>query len=257
MGHKIHPRSMRLGYIQDWQSKWFSPRRMPDLIREDFEIRGMARERFRMAALSWVGIERAGSYLRVNIHTARPGLVIGKRGTDIEAIRADIEKLTGRKTFINVIEIKNAELDPRLVAEAIALQLEKRIGHRRAMKRAMERTMNAGALGIKIMVAGRLGGNEIARREWLREGRIPLHTICADIDYGFVEAMTASGKIGVKVWIFKKLLFAKTPSELAEELRKAGQVEGSREEGVVAGQTDAKETGLNADAEKSQIPQAS
>lgn len=241
MGQKIHPRAIRLGYIQDWQSKWFSPRTMPALIREDFDIRTMVKERFQLAAVSWVGIERAGSYLRVNIHTARPGVVIGRRGADIEGLRTELEALTGRRTFINVIEIKAPELDPRLVAEAIALQLERRVAYRRALKRAMERTMAAGALGIKVKVSGRLGGVEIARKEWMREGRIPLHTFCADIDYGFTEAMTTMGKIGVKVWIFKKLLFAKTPRELMEELRKSGPGE---------------EPKTDADAEAGKIPQA-
>lgn len=220
MGHKIHPKSVRLGYIQDWESKWFSARETPALIGEDFKIRQLVKDRFRLAAVSWVGIERAGSYLRVNIHTARPGVVIGKRGADIEAVRAKIEALTQRKTFINVMEIKEPELDARLVAEAIALQLERRIAHRRAIRRAMERTMQAGALGIKVQAKGRLGGSEIARREWAREGRVPLHTFCADIDYGLIEAHTTMGLIGVKVWIFKKQFFAKSPKELMAQARK-------------------------------------
>ena len=214
MGNKIHPKGVRLGYIQDWESKWFSLREMPALIGEDFKIRNLVKNTFRQAAVSWVGIERAGSYLRVNIHTARPGVVIGKKGVDIEAIRTQIENLTSRKTFINVMEIKDPELDARLVAEAIAMQLEKRIAHRRAMRRAMERTLQAGALGIKVMVSGRLNGAEIARREWQREGRVPLHTYCADVDYGTAEAFTMAGLIGVKVWIFKKQLFVKSPKEL-------------------------------------------
>jgi|SRR5579883_466294 len=216
MGNKIHPNSVRLGYIHDWESKWFSQRDMPALIGEDFKIRSLVKRTFKQAAVSWVGIERAGSYLRVNIHTARPGVVIGKKGADIEAIRGQIENLTGRKTFINVMEIKDPELDPRLVAEAVAVQLEKRIAHRRAMRRAMERTMQAGALGIKIMVGGRLNGSEIARREWAREGRVPLHTFSADVDYGHAEAFTTAGLIGVKCWIFKKQLFVKSPKELMQ-----------------------------------------
>ena len=214
MGNKIHPNSVRLGYIHDWESKWFSLRDMPALIGEDFKIRNLVKQTFRMAAVSWVGIERAGSYLRVNIHTARPGVVIGKKGADIEAIRSQIENMTQRKTFINVMEIKEPELDSRLVAEAIAVQLEKRIAYRRAMRRAMERTMQSGALGIKVMVGGRLNGGEIARREWMREGRVPLHTYAADVDYGTAEAFTTAGLIGVKVWIFKKQLFVKSPKEL-------------------------------------------
>lgn len=224
MGNKIHPKAVRLGYIQDWESKWFSLRDMPALIGEDFKIRNLVKTTFRMAAVSWVGIERAGSYLRVNIHTARPGVVIGKKGADIEAIRGQIEKLTSRKTFINVMEIKEPELDARLVAEAIAMQLEKRIAHRRAMRRAMERTIQSGALGIKIMVSGRLNGNEIARREWAREGRVPLHTFCADVDYGTAEAFTTAGLIGCKVWIFKKQLFVKSPKELQLLAKKAGDL---------------------------------
>lgn len=220
MGHKIHPRAMRLGYIQDWESKWFSLREMPALIGEDFKIRTLIKERFRLAAVSWVGIERAGSYLRVNIHTARPGVVIGKRGADIEAVRAKIEKLTSRKTFINVLEIKQPELDARLVGEAIAMQLERRINHRRAIRRGLERTMQAGALGIKIQVKGRLNGAEIARREWQLSGSVPLHTFSADIDYGLTEAQTTMGQIGIKVWIYKKLFFAKSAKELREQADK-------------------------------------
>lgn len=220
MGQKAHPRSMRLGYIHDWESRWLSLRNMSALIGEDFRIRSLVKERFRLAAVSWIGIERTGSYLRVNIHTARPGVVIGKKGVDIEGTRTAIEQITSSKTFINVMEIKEPELDARLVGEAIAMQLEKRIAHRRAMRRAMERTMQSGALGIKIMVSGRLGGSEIARREWMREGRVPLHTFCADIDYGFAEAHTTMGLIGVKVWIFKKQLFVKSPKELLLAARK-------------------------------------
>ena len=220
MGQKIHPKACRLGYIQDWESRWLSLRDMPALIGEDYRIRTLVKERFRLAAVSWIGIERTGSYLRINIHTARPGVVIGKRGADIESVRSAIEKITTSKTFINVMEIKEPEMDARLVAEAIALQLEKRIAHRRAIKRAMERTMQAGALGIKVMVGGRLGGSEIARREWMREGRVPLHTFSADIDYGFAEAHTTMGLIGCKVWIFKKQHFVKNPKELLSTVKK-------------------------------------
>lgn len=220
MGQKIHPKGLRLGYIQDWQSRWFSPKKMPELIREDFEIRHMVTERFALASVSWVDIERAGAYLKVTIHTARPGIVIGRKGADIEALKKDVERLTRRKVFINVSEIKIPELDPRLVGQNVAQQLEKRISFKRAIKRAMERTMTSGALGIKVMASGRLGGAEIARREWFRLGRVPLQTISADIDYGLTEAHTSMGKIGIKVWIFKKLFFAKTPRELREQLQR-------------------------------------
>ncbi|HAH07633.1 MAG TPA: 30S ribosomal protein S3 [Elusimicrobia bacterium] len=222
MGNKIHPKSVRLGYIQDWESKWFSLRDMPALIGEDYKIRQLVRERFRLAAVSWVGIERAGSYLHVHIHTARPGVVIGKRGADIEAIKKQIEAMTKRTTVISPKEIKEPELDARLVAEAIAMQLERRIAHRRAVKRAIERTMAAGALGIKVEVKGRVGGAEIARREWMREGRVPLHTFSADIDYGQIEANTTSGTIGVKVWIYRKQFFSRTPKELIQQAKEEG-----------------------------------
>ena len=220
MGNKIHPNALRLGYIHDWQSKWFSTKDAPALIGEDFKIRNLVRKAFRMAAVSWVGIERAGSYLRVNIHTARPGVVIGKKGADIEALRKNVEAMTSRKTYVNVMEIKDPELDSRLVADSIAVQLEKRIAHRRAMRRAMERTIQSGALGIKVMISGRVNGAEISRREWQREGRVPLHTFAADVDYGTAEAMTHAGLIGVKVWIFKKQHFVKSLKELQQMAKK-------------------------------------
>ncbi len=233
MGHKIHPKGLRLGYTQDWQSRWFAPKNMPALIMEDYQIRQIVESRFQLAAVSSVGIERAGSFLRVNIHTARPGVVIGKKGADIEALRKDLEKLTGSKTFVNVIEIKNPETDARLVAQSIAFQIEKRAHYGAAMKKAIDKALAGKALGIKIMVGGRLGGAEIARTEWKREGRVPLHTLCADIDYGTYEANTVSGKIGIKVWIFKKIHFAKTPKEILNELRKHREMqEGSATHGV-------------------------
>jgi small subunit ribosomal protein S3 len=220
MGNKTNPNALRLGYIHDWQSKWFSIKDAPALIGEDFKIRNLVRSTFRAAAVSWVGIERAGSYLRVNIHTARPGVVIGKKGADIESLRKNVEDMTSRKTYVNVMEIKDPELDSRLVAESIAVQLEKRIAHRRAMRRAMERTIQSGALGIKVMVSGRINGAEISRREWNREGRVPLHTYAADVDYGTAEAMTSAGIIGVKVWIFKKQHFVKSFKELQQMAKK-------------------------------------
>lgn len=245
MGHKVHPKSLRLGYVQDWRSKWFSLRNMPEYIGEDFHIRSLIKDKFPMAAVSWVGLERAGSFLKVNIHTARPGLVIGKKGSDIEALKKDIESLTKNKVFVNVIEIKQPEIDAQLVAEAIAFQLEKRAHYASAIKRAMARAMASRALGIKIMVSGRLGGTEIARREWKREGRIPLHTFCADIDYGFSESSTISGKIGVKVWIFKKLHFAKSPSEIISELRKSGEIKPDTEKSA-ADEAEKKAKGVDA-----------
>ena len=219
MGHKVHPKSVRLGYIKDWDSKWFNLKEMPDFIEEDRRIRTFLKEKLKLASVSKVGIERAGKYLRVNIYTARPGIVIGKGGQGIETLRKEIESMTSRKTFVNVMEIKRPETDAQLAAEGIAFQLEKQIAFRRAMKKTIEKAMAAGAQGIKVMVAGRLGGAEIARTEWLKEGRVPLQTFRADIDYGFTEAYTTMGQIGVKVRIFKKEHFKKTAKELLEEAK--------------------------------------
>lgn len=221
MGHKISPKALRVGYIQDWESKWFSPKNMPDLIEEDFRIRKYLHEKYKAAALSKIAIERTGKYIRVNLHTARPGIIIGKRGADIEMLKKDVQDMTRSEVTINVIEVKRPELDARLVAESIAFQLEKQVAFRRAMKRAIERTMAAGAGGIKVMIAGRLGGAEIARTEWLMEGRVPLHTLRADIDYGFTEAHITMGRIGVKVWIFKKEFFTKSEKDLIKEAEDA------------------------------------
>ncbi|MBI4064058.1 MAG: 30S ribosomal protein S3 [Elusimicrobia bacterium] len=220
MGQKVHPKATRLGYIQDWDSRWFPLRHAPQLLEEDETIRRLIAQRFPFASVSKVVIERAGNFLRVILHTARPGMVIGRRGADIEGLKALLEERTGRKTFVNVLEVKNPELDATLVARGIVFQLERRINHRRAIKRAIERTMAQGAGGIKIAVSGRLGGAEIARFEWLKEGRVPTSTFRADVSYGSAEAMTVMGKIGVKVWIFKKEYFTKTKEELVEELKK-------------------------------------
>ncbi|MCB4792632.1 MAG: 30S ribosomal protein S3 [Elusimicrobia bacterium] len=219
MGQKIHPKSVRLGYIRDWDSKWFNLKEMPELIEEDQHIRHYLKDKLRLAAVSRVGIERAGKYLRINIYTARPGIVIGKGGQGIETLQKELEEISEKKTFVNVMEIKNAEIDAQLIAEGVALQLEKQVAYRRAMKRAIERAMASGAQGIKIMVAGRLGGAEIARTEWLKEGRLPLQTFRADIDYGFSEAFTTMGQIGVKTWVFKKEFFKKTEKDLLDEAR--------------------------------------
>jgi small subunit ribosomal protein S3 len=219
MGHKVHPKSVRLGYIKDWESKWFNLKEMPDFIEEDRRIRNYLKDKLKMASVSRIGIERPGKYLRVNIYTARPGIVIGKGGQGIETLRKEIENMTARKTFVNVMEIKRPEIDAQLAAESIAFQLEKQIAFRRAMKKTIEKAIAAGAQGIKVMVSGRLGGAEIARTEWLKEGRVPLQTFRADIDYGFTEAYTTMGQIGVKVWIFKKEHFRKTTKDLIEEAK--------------------------------------
>jgi small subunit ribosomal protein S3 len=219
LGHKTHPKGLRLGYIRDWDSKWFNLKDMPALLEEDVHIRTFLKERLKLAAVSKIGIERTGKYLRVNIFTARPGIVIGKKGADVEALREAVEQMTGRKTTLNVMEIKRPETDAQLVAEGVAMQLEKQIGFRRAMKRSIERAMQSGALGIKIQVAGRLGGAEIARTEWQKDGRVPLQTLRADVDYGTTTARIKMGAIGVKCWVFKKELFKKTDADLMEEVR--------------------------------------
>ena len=219
MGQKIHPEGMRLGYIKDWESKWFNLRQMPELLEEDRRIRAFLKKKLEGAAVSKVRIERAGKFLHVIIFTARPGIVIGKKGADIENLRKDIEAMTDRKATVNVMEIKRPELDAQLVAEGVAMQLEKQVGFRRALKKAIERTMASGALGVKLRVSGRLGGAEIARVEWMKEGRVPLQTFRADIQYGFAEALIPMGRIGVKAWIFKKELFKKTREDLMEEVK--------------------------------------
>ncbi|MDR0618184.1 MAG: 30S ribosomal protein S3 [Endomicrobium sp.] len=219
MGQKIHPKSVRLGYIKDWESKWFSLKEMPNFIVEDRSLRVYLKNCLKLASVSKIVIERPGKYICVNIYTARPGIVIGKGGQGIENLRKDIESMTSKKSFVNVMEIKKPELDAQLAAEGIAFQLQKQIAFRRAMKKTIEKAMSAGACGIKVMVSGRLGGAEIARTEWLKEGRIPLQTFRADIDYGFAESYTTMGQIGVKVWIFKKELFKKTTKDLIEEAK--------------------------------------
>ncbi|MDR2665843.1 MAG: 30S ribosomal protein S3 [Endomicrobium sp.] len=221
MGNKVHPNSVRLGYIKDWESKWFNLKEMPNFIEEDWRIRVYLKNKLKLASVSKIGIERQGSLLRINIYTARPGIVIGKGGQGIENLKKELEIMTSKKTVINIMEIKKPEVDAQLAAESIAFQLERQIAFRRAMKKTIERAMSAGAQGIKVMVSGRIGGADIARTEWLKEGRIPLQTFRADIDYGFTESYTTMGQIGVKVWIFKKELFKKTTKELFEEAKVA------------------------------------
>ncbi len=205
MGQKVHPIGIRLGIVKDYSSKWFADsKHYADFLNQDLQVRTFLRNKLSQASVSRIQIERTAGNANITIHTARPGLVIGKKGEDIERLRADVTKLMGLpKVHINIEEIRKPELDAQLVAEGIAQQLERRIMFRRAMKRAVTNTMRLGALGVKVNVAGRLNGAEIARTEWYREGRVPLHTLRADIDYGFAEAKTTYGVIGVKVWIFK------------------------------------------------------
>lgn len=203
MGQKVNPIGLRLGIVKTWDSRWYADKDYAKLVHEDRKIREFVKKKLYHAGISKVLIERTGNKLRVNINSARPGLVIGKKGAEIDALKNEIKRFTSKEVFVNINEIRKAEVDAQLVAENVALQLERRIAHRRAMKKAVGSAMKLGAQGIKIFCAGRLGGHEMARREWYREGRVPLHTLRADIDYGFTEAKTTYGIIGIKVWIFK------------------------------------------------------
>ena len=233
MGHKVHPTGFRLGIAKDWNSKWFAGKReFAQYLVADLKVREMLKKRLAAAGISKILIERPAKNARVTIHTARPGVVIGKKGEDIEKLRHDVTALMGVPTHINVAEVRKPELDAQLVAESIAQQLERRIMFRRAMKRAVGNSMRLGALGIKVNVGGRLNGAEIARSEMYREGRVPLHTLRADIDYGFAEARTTYGVIGVKVWIYKGEIFDLAASQQQEA--KEGEREGRRERPAAA-----------------------
>jgi len=208
MGQKVNPIGIRLGIVRDWSSTWYAEKRdFADFLNQDLQIRDFLRRRLANASISQIRISRPARSVQVTVTTARPGIVIGKRGEDIERLRAELGRLVGMPASINVEEIRKPELDAQLVAESVAQQLEKRIMFRRAMKRAVSNAMRLGSQGIKIQVAGRLNGAEIARTEWYREGRVPLHTLRADIDYALAEAHTTYGVIGVKVWIFKGEVF--------------------------------------------------
>jgi small subunit ribosomal protein S3 len=203
MGQKVHPVGLRLGIIKTWESRWFAKKNYAALLHEDIKVRSIVKERLTHAGVSKIEIERAGQKAKVNIHTARPGIIIGKKGAEVDKLKKDLEAMTGKQMYINIQEIRRPELEAQLVAENIALQLERRIAFRRAMKKSVTSALRLGAQGIKITCAGRLAGAEIARTEWYREGRVPLHTLRADIQYGFAEAKTTMGQIGVKVWIYK------------------------------------------------------
>ncbi|WP_297391873.1 30S ribosomal protein S3 [uncultured Peptoniphilus sp.] len=204
MGQKVNPHGLRVGVIKDWDSKWYADKKnFADLLVEDNNIRKYVKKKLYTAGISKIEIERAANRVKVSIHTAKPGMVIGRGGAGVEELRAEIEKLTNKSVVINVEEIKNQDLDAQIVAEAIAESLERRVAFRRAMKQAIQRTMRQGALGIKTSVSGRLGGADMARTEGYSEGTIPLQTLRADIDYGFAEADTTYGKLGVKVWLYK------------------------------------------------------
>jgi len=207
VGHKVLPYAFRLGVIRDWESRWYSRRDYARLLHEDIRMRREILKRFEHAGIAKIEIEQASNRAKVTIHTARPGIIIGKKGVEIEALRKMLEGLTGKQVLVNIEEVKKPDTSAQLVAENVSGQLMRRIGFRRAMKRTVQACMKAGALGVKIRCAGRLGGSEMARREWYREGRVPLHTLRADIDFGLAEAGTKYGQIGVKVWIFRGEVF--------------------------------------------------
>ncbi len=209
MGQKVHPTGFRLGVIKDWDSRWYAEKDYAKLLHEDIRIRDYIKGRLFNAGVSKIIIERTAKRARINIHAARPGIIIGKKGSEVEGLRREIQKMTEKDIFINIVEVRKPEIEAQLVAENIAGQLERRVAFRRALKRSVSSALRFGAEGIKVMVAGRLNGAEMSRREWYREGRVPLQTLRADIDYGFAEAKTTYGIIGVKVWVFKGMITGK------------------------------------------------
>ncbi len=218
MGQKVHPIGFRLGGIRSWDSKWYAEKEFSQFLFEDIQVRKFLKKKLSRAAVSKIEIERASRKVRLNIYTARPGLVIGRKGTEIDSLEENIRKLTGKEIIINIHEIRKPELDARLVAQNVASQIEKRVAFRRAMKKSVASALRFGAEGIKISLSGRLGGAEMSRREWYREGRVPLHTLRADIDYGFEEAATVYGIIGVKVWIFKGEVFSSNEKDAEKKI---------------------------------------
>lgn len=218
MGQKVHPKGLRIGIIRDWDAKWYAEKDYADLLHEDIKVRNFIKKKLFIAGISRIEIERAANRVKVSIHTAKPGIVIGRGGSEVEALRKQLEKLTGKQINVNIVEVKTPELDAQLVAENVASQLVRRVSFRRAMKQTVARSMRMGAEGIKISCSGRLAGAEMARTEWYNEGKVPLHTLRADIDYGFAEADTTYGKIGVKVWIYK--------GEVLPEAKKTAAVAG-------------------------------
>lgn len=205
MGQKVNPIGLRVAVKKDWRSRWFgSKKNFGDMLIEDLQVRDLVKKRLEHAAVSQVIIERYANRVRVNVHSARPGIVIGRKGQDIERVRTELQALTGKEIYIEIKEVRQADTDAQLVAENVAVQMSRRVSFRRALKRAIKTAMDLGVDGIKIRASGRLGGSELSRVEWYKEGKIPLHTLRADIDYGFAEAATSAGRIGIKVWICKK-----------------------------------------------------
>jgi small subunit ribosomal protein S3 len=203
MGQKVHPYGFRLGYTKPWKARWYMDRDFDKLLIEDIKLKEELKEKLKSAGVSSIEVERPGNKLRVIIRTARPGIIIGRKGTEIDKLKLELQKRTNREVYVDIQEVHKPELDAQLVAESIALQLEKRVGFRRAMRKAVDSALRFGCKGIKVRVSGRLNGNEIARSEWYLQGRLPLHTLRADIDYGFAEAKTTYGVIGVKCWVYK------------------------------------------------------
>ena len=220
MGHKVHPVGLRLGYVKPWNSWWYADRGYVKFLHEDIRIRKMVKEKLYHAGVSKVEIERSGDQAKIIIHTARPGIIIGRKGAEVDKLKADLEKTFGHPFYIMIREIKKPELDAQLVTENIAVQLEKRVAFRRAMKRSVASALRLGAQGIKIRCSGRLAGAEIARTEWYLQGRVPLHTLRADIDYGFAEAHTTMGQIGIKAWIYKGEILSGAPSKGETEMER-------------------------------------
>ena len=223
MGQKVNPIGLRLGINRTWDSRWYADANYADLLHEDLNIRNFLRKRLQQAGISRIIIERPAKKARITIHTARPGVVIGKKGADIEKLRTELQKMTDSEVHLNIVEIRKPEIDATLVAENIANQLERRVAFRRAMKRAVQSAMRLGAQGIRIQCGGRLGGAEIARTEWYREGRVPLHTLRADVDYGESTAFTTYGTCGVKVWVFKGEIMAHDPMAQEKKLQETQQ----------------------------------
>lgn len=221
MGQKVNPKGLRVGVIKNWDSRWYADKHYSDFLLEDYKIRQFLKKKLYHTGISHLEIERAANRIKISIFTAKPGIVIGRGGADVEVLRQELRKMTDKNIFVNIVEVARPEMDAQLVAENIADQLERRIAFRRAMKQAMGRTMRMGAEGIKIMCSGRLGGAEIARTEWVSEGKVPLHTLRADIDYATAEANTTYGKIGIKVWIYKGEVLGGRPLPTEEKKEEA------------------------------------
>lgn len=231
MGQKVNPIGIRLGINRTWDSRWFDDRNYADKLVQDLELRKYVQTKLKAAGISKVIIERAAKNTRVTVYTARPGVIIGKKGADIETLRRELSKRAGSDVALNIVEIRKPEIDAQLVAEGVCQQLERRVSFRRAMKRAVQSALRLGALGIRLNVAGRLGGADIARTEWYREGRVPLHTLRADMDYGFAEALTTYGIIGVKVWLYKGDVMNNDPMARDKKMQEAqgGAPQGRRD----------------------------